>query len=96
VYGNPHLAFPWTIEYGDTLGIGLTQHSGVRRVWVTRNGAVQNPPSEEERIKYIDVDKEKSKTKTTVGKQSKEKEKEKDGEEEKRAQENQKAEKWKI
>jgi hypothetical protein len=37
--------FDWKIEYGDTIGIGLTKHEGFGRVWITRNGIMQNPPS---------------------------------------------------
>jgi len=46
VNGNNQINFPWKLEYGDTLGIGITQHSGNRRVWITKNGIIQNPPSQ--------------------------------------------------
>lgn len=46
IYGNNQINFQWKIEYGDTIGIGMTKHEGGRRVWITRNGIIQNPPSE--------------------------------------------------
>lgn len=58
IYGNNQINFQWKIQYGDTIGIGLTKHEGGRRVWITRNGIIQNLPSEEERIKFIDVQNE--------------------------------------
>ena len=58
IYGNNQINFQWKIQYGDTIGIGLTKHEGGRRVWITRNGIIQNLPSEEERIKFIEVQNE--------------------------------------
>ncbi len=40
VYGNNSINFPWKLEYGDTIGIGITKHEGSRRAWITKNGVV--------------------------------------------------------
>lgn len=45
IFGNNQINFPWKIEYGDTIGIGMTKHESGRRVWISRNGIIQNPPS---------------------------------------------------
>jgi hypothetical protein len=38
-----------TLKYGDTLGIGITTDdaNGQRRVWISHNGNLLNPPTAE-------------------------------------------------
>jgi hypothetical protein len=48
VYNQSNIFFPWKLEYGDTIGIGITYHENTKtqRVWITKNGVIQNPPSQ--------------------------------------------------
>ena len=54
--------YDWNVGYGDILGIGLTKHDSSRRVWITKNGVIMNPPSQEEMAKMIKFDKDKGET----------------------------------
>lgn len=33
----------------------MTKHENSRRVWVTKNGKIENPPTTEESLRFIEV-----------------------------------------
>jgi len=47
VYGEVKYQFKWDLEYGDVIGMGLTTIESARRVWITKNGLLLNPPTQE-------------------------------------------------
>lgn len=55
VYGVNTNTFDFRIQYGDTLGIGLTKHDSARRAWFTKNGVILNPATQEEMMKEIKI-----------------------------------------
>ena len=55
-YGTNINTYKWSLQYGDVIGLGLTLHEGSRRVWVTRNGVMMNPPSQQEMLQELKME----------------------------------------
>ena len=74
VYGVNAANFKTNFEYGDTIGIGLTQHDHSRRIWITKNGLLLNPAGQDETMKQIKITEEDTKGVEGVPKKAKKKE----------------------
>ena len=57
LYSSKNHDYNWDLSYGDVIGLGLTENNGEIRGWVSKNGKLLNPPSEDEVMRNIDIDK---------------------------------------
>lgn len=48
--------FKWELEFGDVIGIGITEKE--KRVWISKNGKLLNPPNGEEIMKNLNIENE--------------------------------------